>query len=386
MKRKAEGWRGGKKLKVPLLDLKAQYSTIKEDVIGAMMEVLEAQHFILGPKVAELERQVADYSQAKWGVGVSSGSDALIISLMALEVGQGDYVITTPYTFFATAGAAARVGAIPVFADIDPKTYNIDPEKIARAAAKLPKGKLKAIIPVHLYGQCCEMDPIMDIAREHGAAVIEDAAQAIGARDRHGRPAGSIGDTGCFSFFPSKNLGCLGDGGMVVTSRDELKDKLTVLRAHGSSPKYFHKIIGGNFRLDALQASVLSVKLKRLDLWSEKRQENADLYSMLLSDARLPVQTPYIEEGCRHIFNQYVIRAKDRDKLISFLKEKGIGTEVYYPLPMHLQECFGYLGYKEGDFPESEKAARETLALPVYPELSSAAIAYVVERIKEFYA
>lgn len=373
-------------MKVPLLDLKAQYSTIKEDVIGAMMEVLEAQHFILGPKVAELERQVAQYSGTKWGVGVSSGSDALIISLMGLEVGPGDYVITTPYTFFATAGAAARVGAVPVFADIDPKTYNIDPVKIAEAAAKIPKGRLKAIIPVHLYGQCCDMDGVMEIAREYGAAVIEDAAQAIGSKDRHGRPAGSIGDTGCFSFFPSKNLGCLGDGGMVVTQSDELKDKLTILRAHGSHPKYFHKIIGGNFRLDALQASVLSVKLRHLDLWSEKRQENADLYNMLFAEAGLPVETPYTEEGCRHIFNQYVIRAKDRDLLMNFLKEKGIGTEVYYPLPMHLQECFGYLGYKEGDFPESEKAAKETLALPVYPELSSDAIAYVVERIKEFYA
>ncbi|MHB8174238.1 MAG: DegT/DnrJ/EryC1/StrS family aminotransferase [Nitrospirota bacterium] len=373
-------------MKVPLLDLKAQYSTIKEDVIGAVIEVLEAQHFILGPKVEELERQVAQYSGTRWGIGVSSGSDALLISLMALNVGRGDYVITTPYTFFATAGAVARLGAIPVFADIDPKTYNIDPARISAAAEKIPGGRLKAIIPVHLFGQCCDMDAIMEIAREYGAAVIEDAAQAIGARDGKGRPAGSAGDAGCFSFFPSKNLGALGDGGMVVTSKGDLKERLTILRAHGSSPKYFHKVIGGNFRLDAIQAAVLSVKLRRLDLWSEKRRENADLYNMLFAEAGVPVETPYIEKGCRHIFNQYVIRAKDRDALMGFLKEKGVGAEVYYPLPMHLQECFGYLGYGEGDFPESEKAAKETLALPVYPELSAESISYVAERIKEFYA
>ncbi len=373
-------------MQVPLLDLRAQYDTIKEDIIGAVIDVLEAQHFILGPKVAELEEQVAGYSAAKWGIGVSSGSDALLVSLMALNVGHGDYVITTPYTFFATAGAVARLGAIPVFADIDPKTYNIDPRKIADAAKKIPEGRFKAIIPVHLYGQCCDMDAIMDIAREYGAAVIEDAAQAIGARDDKDRPAGSVGDTGCFSFFPSKNLGALGDGGMVVTSRDDLKERLGVLRAHGSSPKYYHKIIGGNFRLDAIQAAVLSVKLKHLDLWSEKRRENANLYDMLLAHAGVPVKTPYMEKGFRHIFNQYVVRAKDRDALMGFLREKGVGTEIYYPLPMHLQECFAYLGYRQGDFPESEKAAKETLALPVYPELGSEAINHVVERIKEFYA
>ncbi len=372
-------------MKVPLLDLRAQYGPIREEIIGAVMEVLEAQRFILGPKVAELEEQVARYSEAKWGIGVSSGSDALLVSLMALDVGKGDYVITTPYTFFATAGAVARLGATPVFADIDPRTYNIDTDKIAGAAKKIPKGRLKAIIPVHLYGQCCDMDAVMDIAGELGAAVVEDAAQAIGARDGKDRPAGSVGDAGCFSFFPSKNLGALGDGGMVVTSRDDLKEKLAMLRAHGSSPKYFHKIIGGNFRLDTIQAAALSVKLKHLDLWSEKRRENANLYNMLLTDAGAPVKTPYIKKGFRHIFNQYVIRAKDRDGLMGFLKEKGVGTEVYYPLPMHLQECFGYLGCRQGDFPESEKAAKETLALPVYPELDVEAIGYVVERIKEFY-
>jgi len=371
---------------VPLLDLKAQYSSIKEDVVNAMLEVVEAQGFILGPKVAEFERQVAEYSGAKWGIGVSSGSDALVISLMALDIGRGDYVITTPYTFFATAGAIARVGAIPVFADIDPKTYNIDPNKVDEAAAKLPRERLKAVIPVHLYGQCCDMDGIERVAAKYGMAIIEDAAQAIGARDKKGSAAGSIGDMGCFSFFPSKNLGAFGDGGMVVTNDDTLKERLFILRAHGSSPKYYHKFIGGNFRLDALQASVLAVKLKHLDLWSEKRRENAALYDMMFKNLGLAIQLPYISPGSRHIFNQYVIRTKDRDTLAAHLKARGVGTEVYYPLPLHLQECFRYLGYKKGDFPVSEAAADETLALPVYPELTRDMLAYVVSCVKEFNA
>lgn len=373
-------------MNVPLLDLKAQYSSIKEDVVNAMLEVVEAQGFILGPKVAEFERQVAEYSGAKWGIGVSSGSDALVISLMALDIGRGDYVITTPYTFFATAGAIARVGAIPVFADIDPKTYNIDPNKVDEAAAKLPRERLKAVIPVHLYGQCCDMDGIERVAAKYGMAIIEDAAQAIGARDKKGSAAGSIGDMGCFSFFPSKNLGAFGDGGMVVTNDDTLKERLFILRAHGSSPKYYHKFIGGNFRLDALQASVLAVKLKHLDLWSEKRRENAALYDMMFKNLGLAIQLPYISPGSRHIFNQYVIRTKDRDTLAAHLKARGVGTEVYYPLPLHLQECFRYLGYKKGDFPVSEAAADETLALPVYPELTRDMLAYVVSCVKEFNA
>ncbi|HLB25273.1 MAG TPA: DegT/DnrJ/EryC1/StrS family aminotransferase [Nitrospirota bacterium] len=373
-------------MNVPLLDLKEQYLTIKDEVVRAMMEVVEEQNFILGPKVAELERRVAEYSGASRGVGVSSGTDALIISLMAAGVSRGDYVVTTPYTFFATAGAVARLGAVPVFADIDPKTYNIDPAKFEEAAAKLPGKKLKAAIPVHLYGQCCEMAPVMEAAKLRGMCVIEDAAQAIGAKDAQGRPAGSIGDMGCFSFFPSKNMGGFGDGGMVVTRDDALAERMSVLRAHGSSPKYYHKIIGGNFRLDALQAAVLGVKLRHLDSWSEARRANAALYDRLINEAGLPVVTPYTAPGHRHIYNQYVIRAGRRDGLAAHLKSRGVGTEVYYPLPMHMQECFRYLGYVEGDFPESERAAKETLALPVYPELSGEKITYVVDCLKEFYA
>jgi dTDP-4-amino-4,6-dideoxygalactose transaminase len=372
-------------MNVPLLDLRAQYHGLKDDIMKAVSEVIETQRFILGPKVSELEEKVATYSHARFGVGVSSGSDALIISLMALDIGPGDFVITTPYTFFATAGAIARVGAVPVFADIDPKTYNIDPERVEEVASQLPPERLKAVIPVHLFGQVCDMDAIYKVATRYGMAIIEDAAQAIGAGDPKDRPAGSIGDAGCFSFFPSKNMGCFGDGGMVVTNDSDLHGRLKVLRAHGSSPKYFHKVIGGNFRLDALQASVLLVKLAHLDRWSRKRRENAEMYDSLFETAGLPVQTPYVVPGNRHIFNQYIIRVKERDGMMAHLKAKGIGTEVYYPLPMHLQECFKYLGYSEGDFPESEAAAKETLALPVYPELTPEMLIYVSESVREFY-
>lgn len=373
-------------MNVPLLDLKAQYETLKDEIAPAIMEVVEGQHFILGPKVVELEERVAAYSDARWGIGVSSGSDALLVALMALDVGPGDYVVTTPYTFFATAGAIARLGATPLFVDIDPRTYNIDASKIEAATAGYPKERIKAIIPVHLFGQCCDMDAVMEVSRALGMAVVEDAAQAIGAKDREGRPAGSIGDAGCFSFFPSKNLGCFGDGGMVVTSDEALRDRITILRAHGSKPKYYHRFIGGNFRLDAIQAAVLLVKLGHLESWSDKRRENALLYERLLTDAGLPVMLPHVEQGCRHIYNQFVVRTKDRDALMEHLKCNGIGTEVYYPLPLHLQECFKYLGHKEGDFPESESAARETFALPVYPELTHEMIEYVVEQVKGFYA
>jgi dTDP-4-amino-4,6-dideoxygalactose transaminase len=368
------------------LDLKAQYEAVKGEITPAIMEVVEGQHFILGPKVAALEERVAAYSGARWGIGVSSGSDALLVALMALEVGPGDCVVTTPYTFFATAGAIVRLGATPVFVDIDPRTYNIDASRIEAAVAGLQKGKVKAVIPVHLFGQCCDMAAIMEISKAFGMAVIEDAAQAIGAKDKEGRPAGSIGDAGCFSFFPSKNLGCFGDGGMVVTSDEALKDRITILRAHGSKPKYYHRFIGGNFRLDAVQAAVLLVKLGHLEAWNEGRRENAALYERLLTDAGLPVTLPHVEPGCRHIYNQFVVRTKDRDALMAHLKGAGIGTEVYYPLPLHLQECFKYLGYKEGDFPESESAARETLALPVYPELTHEMVEYVATQVKGFHA
>jgi dTDP-4-amino-4,6-dideoxygalactose transaminase len=367
-------------MKVPLLDLKAQYLSIKPEVDAAVAEVFESQHFILGPKVEQCEQAIAAYSTVAHAIGVSSGSDALLACLMAENIGDGDEVITTPYTFFATAGAIARLGAKPVFVDIDPKTYNIDPAQIA---AKITS-RTRAIIPVHLYGQMADMDPIMAIANEHKLVVIEDAAQAIGSEYK-GRRAGSIGHYGCFSFFPSKNLGCAGDGGMIVTGDAARAEKLRVLRAHGSKPKYFHKIVGGNFRLDAIQAAIVTAKLPHLDSWTAARQNNAKLYDQLFAEVALPVILPTVSAN-RHIFNQYVIRVDERDKLQAFLKDKGIGTEVYYPVPMHLQECFAYLGNKKGEFPESERAALHTVALPVHPELSEAQARYVVDCIGEFLA
>lgn len=364
-------------MNVPLLDLKAQYASIKPEVDRAIAEVMESQHFILGPKVEECEKAIAAYSNCAFGIGVSSGSDALLACLMAEEIGPGDEVITTPYTFFATVGAISRLGATPVFVDIDPATYNINSSHIE---AKVTK-KTRAIVPVHLYGQTADLDPIMQVAEKHGLVVIEDAAQAIGAEYK-GRRAGSIGHYGCFSFFPSKNLGCAGDGGMIVTNDAKRAEKLKVLRAHGSKPKYYHKVVGGNFRLDALHAAVVTAKLSHLDGWTAGRQRNAKLYDELFSGFN-KVERPAVVES-RHIFNQYVIRVAERDKLQAFLKEKGVGTEVYYPVPMHIQECFAYLGCKEGDFAESERAAKHTLALPIYPELSKEQIKYVAECVKEF--
>lgn len=364
-------------MNVPLLDLKAQYASIKPEVDRAIAEVMESQHFILGPKVEECEKAIAAYSNCAFGIGVSSGSDALLACLMAEEIGPGDEVITTPYTFFATVGAISRLGATPVFVDIDPATYNINSSHIE---AKVTK-KTRAIVPVHLYGQTADLDPIMQVAEKHGLVVIEDAAQAIGAEYKV-RRAGSIGHYGCFSFFPSKNLGCAGDGGMIVTNDAKRAEKLKVLRAHGSKPKYYHKVVGGNFRLDALHAAVVTAKLSHLDGWTAGRQRNAKLYDELFSGFN-KVERPAVVES-RHIFNQYVIRVAERDKLQAFLKEKGVGTEVYYPVPMHIQECFAYLGCKEGDFPESERAAKHTLALPIYPELSKEQIKYVAECVKEF--
>ncbi|HLG30473.1 MAG TPA: DegT/DnrJ/EryC1/StrS family aminotransferase [Candidatus Brocadiales bacterium] len=385
------------KMVVPLLDLKAQYKTLRAEIRAAIDEVCESQQFILGPQVKAFEQEIALYSNTKHAIGVSSGTDALLVSLMALDIKIGDEVITPSYSFFATAGVIARLGAKPVFVDIDPLTYNINPSQIEKQITK----RTKAIMPVHLYGQCCDMTPIIDIANRHNLSLIEDAAQAIGAtlsrpspskgEDRRGW-AGSMGDLGCFSFFPSKNLGGFGDGGMVVTNNPELAKKIEILRVHGSNPKYYHKVIGGNFRLDALQAAILQVKLKYLDKWTLKRQKNAETYNKLFIEAGLtgnghdsPVALPYTVQGNRHIFNQYVIRAKDRNNLQNFLKANGIGTEVYYPLPLHLQDCFSNLGYKEGDFPESEKAAKETLALPIYPELTQERQEHVVNKIKEFY-
>ena len=376
-------------MKVPLLDLKEQYKTIKKEVLKTAEELFESQYFILGPRVTDLEEKIADYCSSKHAVGVSSGTDALLISLMAIDTGLKDMVITTPYTFFATAGSIARTGARPVFVDIDPKTFNISSECLESVVDSMPRTelkKLKAVIPVHLYGQCADMAPILEICKKYNLVVIEDAAQAIGA-EYQGQRAGSMGDTGCFSFFPSKNLGAFGDGGIVTTNSDEFYDKLCILRTHGSRPKYYHKLIGGNFRLDAFQAAVVSIKLKYLDQWTKARQENAQKYRALFSHAGLEdvVELPYEKED-RHIYNQFVIRVGERrDDLRGFLSDAGIGTEVYYPVPLHLQDCFSDLNYKKGDFPQAEHAALHTLALPIYPELSDDQIEYVVEKIKGFY-
>jgi dTDP-4-amino-4,6-dideoxygalactose transaminase len=365
-------------MQVPLLDLKAQYATIKDEVLKQINEVLDSQRCIGGPKVEELEKKIAELCGCKYAVGVSSGTDALLAGLMSLGIGPGDEVITTPFTFFATAGSITRVGAKPVFVDIDPKTYNIDPALIESVITK----KTKAIIPVYLFGQVADMDPIMQIAGQASLAVIEDACQAISATYKS-KKAGGIGTCGCFSFFPSKNLGGIGDGGMVTTNDEELHHKLFIMRNHGSEPKYYHKFIGGNFRLDPIQAAALLVKLPLLDEWSEARRRNAAYYNKKFKNT--VIGTPYIAEDCVSIFNQYVIRVPRRDELLKHLQSQQIGCEIYYPVPLHLQECFAYLGYKQGNFPESEKAAREVLALPVYPELTDKMKDYVAKTILEFY-
>jgi dTDP-4-amino-4,6-dideoxygalactose transaminase len=380
---------------VPLLDLKAQYATIREEIAEALDRVLESQRFILGPEVEALEREIAPYCGCEYAVGMSSGSDALLAALMAIDLKPGDEVITTPYTFFATVGAIARLGGRAVFVDIDPRTYNIAPEQIEAAISP----RTLAIIPIHLFGQVADMDPIMAVADRHGLPVIEDAAQAIGAEYR-GRRAGAIGQSGCFSFFPSKNLGAFGDAGMVTTNDATLADRLKLLRGHGARPKYYHKEVGGNFRLDALQAAVLRVKLRHLDGWTAARQRNAAVYRRLFTDAGLAVSAgfsrPELDDvpgvvlpdeapGGTHIYNQFLIRSGRRNDLQRYLKERQIGTEVYYPVPLHLQECFADLGYAAGAFPESERAASVTLALPIYPELTSEMQEIVVDAIAEFY-
>ncbi len=366
--------------KVPLLDLKAQYQTIKEEIRLAVDRVLETQSFINGPEVQQLEEAVAAYCSCKRAVGVSSGTDALLCSLMALGIGHGDEVITSPYTFFATAGSIWRTGAKPVFVDIEADSYNINAHLLEQAITP----RTKAIIPVHLFGQCADMDPILELAARHKLYVIEDAAQSIGASYK-GRRAGSMGTVGCLSFFPSKNLGGAGDGGMVVSNNDGLAEKIRMLREHGMKPKYYYKYIGGNFRLDTLQAAVLLVKLKYLDAWSEKRRRNACLYDELFKGCQ-EVTAPVIRPYNISIYNQYVIRvASQRDELVRFLNNRGIGTAVYYPLSLHEQECFQSLGYQRGDFPESEKAAAATIALPIFPELTDDQIRSVASTVKEFY-
>lgn len=364
-------------MQVPLLDLKSQYATIKKKVLKQINEVLDSQQCIGGPKVEQLEKEVAKLCECKYAVGVSSGTDAILNSLMSLGIKAGDEVITSPFTFFATAGCIVRAGAKPVFVDIDPQTYNLNPQLIEAAITE----RTKAIMPVHLFGQMADMDPIMQIAGQASLGVIEDAAQAISSTYK-GRKAGSIGTCGCFSFFPSKNLGGIGDGGMIVTNEESLYHQLVIMRNHGSEPKYYHKVIGGNFRLDPIQAAALLVKLPYLDKWSEGRRRNAAFYTKRFEGT--PVQTPVISPDCVSIFNQYVIRVPDRDRLLKHLRENQIGCEVYYPVPLHLQECFAYLGKGQGDFPEAEKAAREVLALPVYPELSDEMKMYVVDTILAF--
>jgi dTDP-4-amino-4,6-dideoxygalactose transaminase len=370
------------KMKIPLLDLPAQYATIRAEIRAAIDRVCESQRFILGPEVTALEEELATFCSVRFALGVSSGTDALLMALMALGIGPGDEVITTPYSFFATAGVVARLGARPVFVDIDAATFNLDTAAVSTRITE----RTKAILPVHLFGRCVDLDPILAVAEERGIAVIEDAAQALGAHDSQGRLAGTVGLMGCFSFFPSKNLGAFGDAGMVVTNDENLAERLRMLRVHGGKSKYTYQLIGGNFRLDALQAAVLRVKLPYLPAWTAGRRSNADRYRRLFREAGLldrvilPIDVP------RHIYHQFVIRVPERDRLQSFLREHGIESEIYYPLPLHVQECFCYLGYREGDFPQAEAVARLALALPIYAELTEPQQRYVVSQVRTFFA
>ena len=391
-------------MKVPLLDLTLQYEKIAAEVQAAIGRVCASQQFILGPQVRELELRMARYTGCEHGIGVSSGTDALLLALMALGIGPGDAVITSPFTFFATAGTIARLGARPIFCDIDRETFNLSPARVEELIARECEvrgnggsrqvihrktgGRVKAIMPVHLYGQVCEMDAFMDIANRLGLSVVEDAAQAIGAQDRKGRMAGSIGHIGCFSFFPTKNLGAFGDAGLCTTHDPALAERMRILRVHGMEPKYHHSLIGGNFRLDEIQAAVLNVKLEYLDEWRDGRKAHARQYTERLEagGAAAAVVPPVAIQGGWHVWNQYVIRVPRRDELRKYLAEAGIGTEIYYPIPLHLQQCFAYLGHRPGEMPESERASSEVLALPVFPELSPAQIDHVAGTIERFYA
>jgi dTDP-4-amino-4,6-dideoxygalactose transaminase len=383
---------------VPLLDLKAQFAQIRAEVMPVIEQVCASQRFILGEHVLGLEAELARYCASPFGIGVSSGTDALLLALMALGVGAGDEVITSPFTFFATAGTIARLGARPVFCDIDPVSFNLSPAAVRDFVEQQCRtqdgllinratgGRVKALMPVHLYGQAADMNPLMAIARQYGLKVIEDAAQAIGT-EYDGVRVGSIGDIGCFSFFPSKNLGAFGDAGLCTANDAALAESMRVLRVHGGKPKYFHAVIGGNFRIDELQAAVLRVKLRYLDGWTEARRRNAAFYDAAFAAAGLAgkVSTPRSVNNGRHIFNQYVVRVQNRDALKDFLTAHGIGTEIYYPVPLHLQKCFAYLNHAAGEYPESERAAAETLALPIYPELEQAQLEVVVASVAEFY-
>ena len=369
-------------MNIPLINLKAQFTPLRAEMLSSLERILDSQQFVLGPEVKALEEEVARYSNVKHAIGCASGSDALLLALMALDVKADDEVITVPFTFFATGGAIARLGARPVFVDIDPRTYTVDPNLIEAAITP----RTRAIIPVHMYGLCADMDPILEISERRGIPIIEDAAQAIGAEDR-GRRAGSMGRIGCYSFYPTKNLGAAGDAGMITTNDDGLDERLRALRVHGGLTEYLHKEVGINGRLDGFQAAVLRVKLPHLDDWARTRREKALRYNQLFAAANLPFQvtTPYVPEHEEHVYHVYNVRVStDRDALMEHLGKCGVGTKVYYPVPLHLQECFRYLGYKEGDFPASEQAARETFALPVYPEITDEEQRYVVDCFKSF--
>ncbi|MGB9629233.1 MAG: DegT/DnrJ/EryC1/StrS family aminotransferase [Thermodesulfobacteriota bacterium] len=376
-------------MKVPFFDLTKQFSLIEDEIRASLEEVFKTQQFILGHQVQKLEKTIASYCQTQYAMGVASGSDAILLALMALGIGSGDEVILPPFTFFATAGSVSRIGAKPVFVDIDPVTFNIDPSKIEEKITP----KTKAIIPVHLFGQCADMDPILQIAKARRLFVIEDAAQAIGAEYKplsysKGRRAGGMGDLGCFSFYPTKNLGAMGDAGMVVTNRLDLAEKIRILRVHGSQSKYFHRWIGLNSRLDTIQAAILLVKFKYLEKWTKERQKKAQIYHTLFreSSSDIPeLKLPINQYENIHIYHQYVIRVPERDRLRDYLLQEGVGTDIYYPLPLHLQDCFSFLGHRLGDFPNSEKASEEVLALPIYPELTEDQQLFVVDRIRSFY-
>jgi len=386
-------------MKVPLLDLKPQYQSLKKEIDDAVQRVIESQYFIMGPDIQKLEEEICNYLKCKKAIGVSSGTDALLLALMALDIKPGDEIIVPTYSFFATAGVVARLNAVPIFVDCDPITFNIDPKKIEERITS----KTKVIIPVHLYGQSAEMDEIMLIAKKHNIKVVEDAAQAIGTQYKDGKFVGTIGDIGCFSFFPSKNLGGFGDGGIVTTNDEVLAEKLRIMRVHGMEQSYYHKVVGGNFRLDALQAAVLRVKLPQLDSWSAKRRENASLYSKYFKEAGLAEEDGRLKFDSKnkvllpkaiynttnhprnfHIYNQYIIRVQNRDALLEFMKKEEVGCAIYYPVPFHRQECFAYLNCKDEEFPNSNFAAETSLALPIYPELSNEQIKYVVDSISEF--
>ena len=367
---------------IPLINLKAQFTPLRAEMLAALQRILDSQQFVLGPEVKALEDELARYSNTQHAIGCASGSDALLLALMALNVKEGDEVITASFTFFATGSAIARVGARPIFVDIDPRTYTMDPKLVEAAITP----RTRAIIPVHMYGQCVDMDTLLEIGERHGIPIVEDAAQAIGAEDR-GRRAGSVGRIGCFSFYPTKNLGAAGDAGMLTTNDDSLAERLRTLRVHGGLTEYIHSEVGINSRLDAFQAAVLRVKLPHLDDWAQSRREKAERYYELFADAEFPAEviTPLTRSNAKHVFHLYVVRVPDhREALMAHLARCGIGTKVYYPVPLHLQECFRYLGYQKGDFPETERAALETFALPAYPEMSDEEQKYVVDCFRSF--